>query len=91
MKGENDVKVLSAYCGAALACLVTASVALAQDPTEQGYGGVGGSVQGDVEGGGAGGAGALPFTGLDLMLIVGAGVLLLAAGLMLRRYGRARG
>jgi hypothetical protein len=65
------------------AYFVLASVALAQQPTEGGYGGVGGYIQGDVEGGGS-----LPFTGLDLVLLVGAGVLLLVAGLALRRVGR---
>lgn len=87
------VKRLYVLGGGVLAYLVMASVALAQDPTQSGYGGVAGSVQGDVEGGASGGAvgggGALPFTGLDLMLLVGAGVLLLAAGVALRRVGRA--
>lgn len=68
-----------------LAYLVTASVALAQDPTQSGYGGTGGNIQGDVEGAGSG---SLPFTGLDLLLLAGAGVLLVAAGLTLRRVGR---
>lgn len=68
---------------AVLAYFVTASVAMAQDPTQSGYGGVGGNVQGDVQGGGS-----LPFTGLDLLLLVGAGVLLVAAGLTLRRVGK---
>ena len=70
---------------AVLTYLVLASVALAQEPTQSGYGGTGGNIQGDVEGGGS-----LPFTGLDLLLLVGAGVLLLAAGFTLRRVGRAR-
>ena len=86
------VKHLYVMGGGVLAYLATASVALAQDPTQSGYGGTGGNIQGGVEGGTGGGtaSGSLPFTGLDLMLLVGAGVLLLAAGLTLRRVGRAR-
>jgi hypothetical protein len=84
-KREDEVKRLAAFASSVLAYLVLASVALAQEPTQSGYGGAGGNIQGDVEGGGS-----LPFTGLDLLLLVGAGALLLAAGLTLRRVGRAR-
>lgn len=82
------MKRLAAFASVLLAYLVTASVALAQNPTEGGYGGTAGNIQGDVQGGGSGGS--LPFTGLDLVLLVGAGALLLAAGLTLRRVGRAK-
>jgi hypothetical protein len=80
------VRRLAAFASSVLVYLVMASVALAQEPTQSGYGGTGGNIQGDVEGSG----GALPFTGLDLLLLVGAGVLLLAAGFALRRVGRVR-
>jgi hypothetical protein len=83
------VSRLWAIAGAVFAYLALAAVALAQDPTEGGYGGAGGAVEGPVEG--AGGAGALPFTGLDVVLLIGAGALLLAAGVTLRRLGRAKG
>ncbi len=78
---------LRGFAVAVLVGLVWASVAMAQDPAQTGYGGVGGNVQGEVEGGG----GALPFTGLDLLLLVAAGAVLLGAGLVVRRLGRARG
>jgi len=84
-KREDRVRRLWISASAVLTYLVLASVALAQEPTQSGYGGTGGNIQGDVEGGGS-----LPFTGLDLLLLVGAGVLLLAAGFTLRRVGRAR-
>ena len=64
---------LAALVSAVSAYLVMASVALAQQPTQDGYGGTGGNIQGDVEGGGS-----LPFTGLDLLLLVGAAGTVLA-------------
>jgi hypothetical protein len=48
-----------------------------------GYGGFQGGIQSDVEGGGS-----LPFTGLDLGLLIGGGLLLLAIGFGLRRLAR---
>jgi hypothetical protein len=75
--------VLAGVC----ACVITvlfAGTALAGS-SEQGYGGAGGAVQTDVEGGGT-----LPFTGLDLGLLIGGGLLLLAVGFGLRRASRAR-
>jgi hypothetical protein len=53
----------------------------------------GSGAQGDVASGvgGASSGGNLPFTGLDLALIVIGGVALLATGFLLRRAGRSRG
>jgi hypothetical protein len=73
---------LLGVAGMALAALAWVPAALAQSPAVSGYGGVGGEVQGDV------GGGSLPFTGLDLGLLVLGGLLLVAAGLSLRRLAK---
>lgn len=76
--------------GAVFVWLVLASAAFAQTPAQDVYGGAG-DVQDEVSSGGAGVAGgALPFTGLDLALMVVAAALLIAAGLTMRRLGRAK-
>jgi hypothetical protein len=86
---EDDLKRgVSVVVGVAVACLVWASVAAAQSPATGGYSGAGGQVQGDV---GGAGSGSLPFTGLDLVLVIGAGLLLVAAGFTMRRLSRAKG
>lgn len=72
---------------------MTASVALAQSSSVKGYGGKGGATQSALSSGGPGstgsgggptaestGSGALPFTGLDVGLAIGGGLLLLGAG-----------
>jgi hypothetical protein len=51
------------------------------------YSGLAGVEQG-VAGQGVQGSGTLPFTGLDLALVVGGGMLLLLTGWTLRRAGR---
>ena len=80
------VKVFTA---AVLAALAVPALALAQSPVGGGYGGEGGNVQEGVAGGTAGG-GSLPFTGLDLILMVAAAALLISAGLTMRRLARAK-
>jgi hypothetical protein len=82
--------------------LVMAAPALAQTATQNGYSGTGGQVQAQVDddasapvavtgsSGGDGGA-SLPFTGLDVAMLAGAGVLLAGAGLGMRRLTRAPG
>ena len=76
------------FAVAAVVALVCASAAFAQDP----YNSDAGDVQGQIGGGASGsdGAGALPFTGLDLFLLVGAGAVLLTGGLVLRRLAKAK-
>jgi hypothetical protein len=68
-----------------LATLILAGPAQASTAADDQYGAVlgeqgGGNVQG--------GAGGLPFTGLDLMLIGGVGAALTASGIVLRRIAR---
>ena len=67
-----------------LASLAWVAVAAAS-PKGDVYAGTAGSAQGEVQGGGT-----LPFTGLDLGLLIGGGVLLLALGLVLRRLTREK-
>jgi hypothetical protein len=77
--------------GALLVALFLVPSALAQGGSaEQGYGGEGGNVQTGVSAGGDAAAGGLPFTGLDLALLVIGGLTLLLVGAGLRRAARAR-
>lgn len=71
------------------AALSFTAVALAATPADKVYGGTGGNVQQDVSGEVAG-AGTLPFTGLDLLLMVVAASLLLGAGMTIRRVARVK-
>src|SRR5437762_12652454 len=70
--------------------LLVASPARASDstPADTQYG----AVLGEQAGGGPGGAatGGLPFTGLNLLLVLGAGTGLAAGGLAVRRVARPR-
>lgn len=70
----------------ATAWLLTASDAFAALPAGRGYGGQAGGVQGEIAGAGGG---ALPFTGLDLTLLVLGSLLLVVVGITLRRGTRA--
>jgi hypothetical protein len=81
--------------------LVLASAAIAQ-PAQDGYNDQAGQVQSQVQGGQEGAAAptgnaqaqeqsGLPFTGLDIGLLVGAGAALVAAGFGMRRLARAPG
>jgi hypothetical protein len=63
-----------------------ATLAALPDP----YRGEGGEAQQGVGGVGADTLGNLPFTGLDLALIVGAGLLLVIAGVSIRRVASRR-
>jgi hypothetical protein len=84
---------------AVLALSLTLATAAFGQSSVSGYNGQAGQVQSDVQGdtnaqpvvansSGGGGGGSLPFTGLDVALLVGAGGLLIVAGLGMRRLTR---
>lgn len=78
---------LAVIATSVLAFLLSAAVALAAPPVVSVYGGEGGGVQGELEQGGEGG---LPFTGLDLRILLAGAALLVAVGVILRKLARAR-
>lgn len=84
-------RVLLAGSVVSLALLAWIPSALAADSSVQGYGGSGGQVQSQVEGGnpGTSTSGSLPFTGLDLGLLIAGGALLLVVGGVIRRITRS--
>ena len=77
--------------------LALAAPAFAQPSSQDGYTDQAGQVQAQVDEEssapvavtGSGGGGSLPFTGLDVALIAGAGVLLVGAGIGMQRLTRA--
>lgn len=93
----RHLKALTALAATVLVAAVFAVSALAQTPTGSGYGGQAGGSLGGVAGGGAGGqaggvpasqaTGSLPFTGIDLALLVVGGLALTAVGAGLVRAG----
>jgi hypothetical protein len=84
------------YIGFATLAMVLAAApaALADSSAVDTYGGNGGSVAAGVAAGGSGGSagsdtsGSLPFTGLDVGLIVGVGLVLLLIGVAMARLSR---
>src|SRR6478609_5814722 len=94
-------KFLAGTVSAAL--LLGAPSAFAQSSAQQGYSKPGGAVQTQLDNGGPtppaevvqtpekAKKSQLPFTGLDLVLVVGAGGILLALGLGMRRLSRTNG
>ena len=88
-------KTISTLVVALVLVLALSGTALAQSSVD-GYSDQAGQIQSQVAGGGPGGGGgggdsSLPFTGLDVALLAGAGGLLVAAGLGMRRLTRAPG
>jgi len=93
----RHLKALTALAATVLVAAVFAVSALAQTPTGSGYGGQAGGSLGGVAGGQAGGqaggvpasqaTGSLPFTGIDLALLVVGGLALTGVGAGLVRAG----
>ena len=75
---------------AAVLALAFAGTALAADPTVRAYGGQGGGIQGELQTPARAKPGRLPFTGLDLGLLAGGGMVLLLVGGSLWRLGREK-
>jgi hypothetical protein len=75
---------------AAVLALTFAGTALAADPTVRAYGGEGGAIQRELQTPARDKPGRLPFTGLDLGLLVGGGAVLLLVGGSLWRLGREK-
>ena len=67
--------------------LALAPAALAGGAVKAGYGG-GAGVQDEVQAAGATAGGSLPFTGLDLALLLAGGLILLVLGMFLRRAAK---
>lgn len=85
----SKIRVLAIAALATLGVLLTSATAFATDVSLFGHGTPGTSAQGEAAGGIVESSGALPFTGLNLALIVVGGAALLAAGLVLRRRSSA--
>lgn len=88
------MRKISSFLACVVVVLAFAAPAFAQSPTEDAYSGLAGSQQGG--GGGVNSAdvadtgGSLPFTGLQIVLIAGAGVALLGAGVAVRHASAFR-
>jgi len=67
--------------------LALAPAAFAAGSVKAGYGG-GAGVQDEVQAAGVAAGGSLPFTGLDLALLVAGGLILLVMGMFLRRAAK---
>ncbi|MBA3383433.1 MAG: hypothetical protein H0T20_02125 [Actinobacteria bacterium] len=83
-------KLVGIGMGAFVWLLVGSAVAVAQQPPQDVYGGQGGAPQSDVAASGTAGLAGLPFTGLDLAWILTAGVVLVAAGFVMRKTAPVR-
>lgn len=89
-------RVVVAAAALAVALTLATGALGASSKKHQAYAGAGGAVQGQVQSGALANAnqvrtvGRLPFTGLQLTLVVGAGLALLLTGGTLRRLSKNR-
>jgi hypothetical protein len=89
-------RVVVAVAALAVALTLASGALAASSKKHQAYAGAGGAVQGKVQSGAVANAnqvrtvGNLPFTGLQLTLVVGAGLALLLTGGTLRRLSKNR-
>jgi hypothetical protein len=81
---RNRIKILTSIATIAVT-LIVAAPAQASTAADNQYGAALGEQSG---GGNLQGAGGLPFTGLDLVLLGGVGAALTASGLVIRRVSR---
>jgi hypothetical protein len=94
----KDTMRITSVVAALVVGLVFATTASAQQASQDGYRNAAGQIQSGVNQGGGEGptnaaavsddGGSLPFTGFDLALLAGAGGLLVAAGVGMRRLTR---
>jgi hypothetical protein len=90
----TNLRLILALCALSLTLVPTAFAS--GGSAGGGYGGAGGNVQQQVNGsqggqgalGSSGSSGSLPFTGLDLGLLVAGGAVLLVVGATIRRAAR---
>ncbi len=83
---RTRAKLMKISAVTTIAALILAGPAQASTAADNQYGAVLGEQAG---GGGPLGAGTLPFTGLNLLLVIGAGMGLIAVGAGIRRKARA--
>jgi hypothetical protein len=89
MRGELVMVRIKVLCVVVIGALALAAGSLAANTKPPAYRGNAGNVQQEVKGE-ANTLGSLPFTGLDLALIVGGGLLLVIAGVSIRRVANRR-